>query len=115
MGEILQEFPKKDFLRKRKHKMLTVIAKFEAKPGMESKYKEELGKMLDPSRAEVGCLNYNVYQSNDNPAIMFTYENWTGKDALDAHMQMPHFKALGEISKEMLAKPMEIDLLTMAG
>ena len=43
---------------------------------------------------------------------MFTYENWTGKDALDTHMQTPYFKALGEISKELLAKPMEIDLLT---
>ena len=91
---------------------LTVIAKFQAKPGMESRYKEELQGMLTPSRAETGCLNYDVFQSNDDPAIFFTYENWTGKDALDAHMQTPHFKALGEKSKELLAKPMDIDLLT---
>ena len=91
---------------------LTVIAKFEAKPGSESKYKEELQKMVAPSRSETGCINYDVLQSNDNPAVMFTYENWTGKDALDAHMQTPYFKALGEISKDLLAKPMEIDLLT---
>ena len=95
--------------------MLTVIAKFEAKPGMENSYKEELQKMLDPSRAEAGCLNYSVYQSTDNPAMMFTYENWTGKDALDAHMETPYFKTLGEISQEMLTKPIEIDLLTMVG
>ena len=91
---------------------LTVIAKFQAKPGMESRYKEELQGMLAPSRAETGCLNYDVFQSNDDPAIFFTYENWTGKDVLDAHMQTPHFKALGEASKELLTKPIEIDLLT---
>ncbi|MGI4788323.1 MAG: putative quinol monooxygenase [Janthinobacterium lividum] len=92
---------------------LTVIAKFQAKPGMEDKVKEGLIGMLAPSRAESGCLNYDVFQSNDDPAILFTYENWTGKEALDAHMQTPNFKELAEASKEMLAKPMEIDLLTM--
>lgn len=91
---------------------LTVIAKFQAKPGSESRYKEELHGMLTPSRAEAGCLNYDVFQSNDDPAIFFTYENWTAQEALDAHMQTPHFKALGEKSKELLAKPMDIDLLT---
>ena len=91
---------------------LTVIAKFQAKPGQEEAYKEELREMLAPSRAEAGCLNYDVFQSNDDPAIFFTYENWTGKDVPDAHMQTPHFKALGEASKEMLVKPIEIDLLT---
>ena len=91
---------------------LTVIARFEAKPGSESKYKEELQKMVSPSQAEAGCINYDVLQSNDNPALMFTYENWTGKEALDAHMQTPHFKALGEVSEELLTKPIEIDLLT---
>ena len=90
---------------------LTVIAKFQAKPGMEEQYKEELRGMVAPSRAEAGCLNYDVFQSNDDPAIFFTYENWTAQDALDAHMQTPYFKALGEKSKELLAQPMTIDLL----
>ena len=35
--------------------------------------------MLTPSRAESGCFNYDVFQSNDDPAIFFTYENWTGQ------------------------------------
>jgi quinol monooxygenase YgiN len=100
-------------LLEREHTMpLTVIAKFEAKPGMESKVKEGLQGMVAPSRAEEGCLSYDVFQSNDNPAITFTYENWTGKDALDAHMQTPYFKALDAQGKETLAKPMEISLLT---
>ena len=91
---------------------LTVIAKFQAKPGSEDKVKEGLEGMVAPSRAESGCLNYDIFQSNDDPAIFFTYENWTGKDALDAHMETPYFKALDASSKETLAKPMDIDLLT---
>ena len=90
---------------------LTVIARFDAKPGMENKVKEGLQGMVAPSRAEEGCLSYDVYQSSDSPALLFTYENWTGKDALDAHMQTPHFQALDAAGKETLAKPAEIDLL----
>jgi len=91
---------------------LTVIAKFQVKSGSEQVAKDKLQGMLAPSRAEAGCLNYDVFQSNDDPAILFTYENWTGKDALNAHMQTPHFKDLDSAFKELLAKPMDINLLT---
>ena len=93
---------------------LTVIAKFQASPGSEDQVKEALLGMITPSRAESGCLNYDIYQSNDDPAVLFTYENWTGKPALDEHMETPHFKNLGEQLKPLLAAPMEIDLLSMS-
>ena len=93
---------------------LTVIAKFQANPGSEDQVKQALLAMTSPSRAESGCLNYDIYQSNDDPAVLFTYENWTGKPALDEHMQTPHFKNLGQHLKPLLAAPMEIDLLSMS-
>ena len=92
---------------------LTVIAKFRAKPGSEEETRHALLGMTAPFRAESGCLNYDIYQSNDDPALLFTYENWTGKPALDEHIETPHFKNLGEILKPLLAAPMEIDLLSM--
>jgi len=92
---------------------LTVIAKFRAKPGSEEQTRHALLGMTAPSRAESGCLNYDIYQSNDDPALLFTYENWTGKPALDEHIETPHFKNLTEILKPLLAAPMEIDLLSM--
>ena len=92
---------------------LTVIAKFRAKPGSEEQTRHALLGMTAPSRAESGCLNYDIYQFNDDPALHFTYENWTGKPALDEHIETPHFKNLCEILKPLLAAPMEIDLLSM--
>ena len=92
---------------------LTVIAKFHAKPGYEQSVKQGLLGMVAPSRQDEGVLNYDIFQSTDDPTIFFTYENWTGKDALDKHMQTPHFKNLGEATKDTLAEPMEISLLSM--
>lgn len=93
---------------------LTVIAKFQARPGSEDRVKIALLGMAAPSRAESDCLNYDVFQSNDDPAMFSIYENWTGKPALDAPMQTPHFKNLGEQVTPLLAAPMEISLPTMS-
>ena len=93
--------------------LLTVIAKFQAKSGSEEQVRHALFGMTAPSRAEAGCLNYDIYQSNEDPTVLFTYENWTGKSALDEHMETMHFKNFGETLKLLLAVPMEIDLLTM--
>jgi quinol monooxygenase YgiN len=90
---------------------LTVIARFQAKPGMEEQFKQDLGAMVAPSRQDEGNIDYDVLQSNDDPAVFFTYENWTGKAALDKHMQTPHFKDLDRKSKETLAQPMDVQLL----
>lgn len=90
---------------------LTVIARFEAKPGKEEQLRQDLLAMVAPSRQDEGCLNYDILQSEQDPKILFTYENWTGKPALDKHMQTPHFKQLGEKNKETLAQPMDVQLL----
>lgn len=94
--------------------LLTVIAKFQAKSGSEDHVRHALLGMTAPSRAETGCLNYDIYQSNEDPTVLCTYENWTGKPALDEHIQTPHFKNLVETLKPLLAAPMEIDLLSMS-
>ena len=92
---------------------LTVIAKFKANPGTEAEVNAALVGMTGPSRAEAGCLNYDIYQSTQDPAVLFTYENWTDKAALNRHMETPHFKALGERLTPLLAAPMTIDQLMM--
>ena len=93
---------------------LTVIAKFQTNPGSEEEVKQALLGMTAPSRAEDGCLNYDILQSDEDPKVLFTYENWTGKPALEMHMQTPHFKNLGERLPPLLAVPMEINTLAVS-
>ena len=47
--------------------------------------------MVEPTRAEPGCLDYDLYQSLDDPSVMFFYENWTDSDSLARHMNTPNF------------------------
>ena len=60
--------------------------------------------MLEPTRAEAGCLDYDLYQSRDDPSVMFFYENWTDAEALSRHMNTPNFYRFvrGEIDRRLV-------------
>ena len=75
-------------------KSLTVIAQIKAKPGKESHVRQELLSLVAPSRKDAGCLNYDLHQALDNPALFLFHENWTSKAHLDAHLQKPDLQAV---------------------
>ena len=75
-------------------KSLTVIAQFKARPGTESEVRRELLSLVEPSRKDEGCLNYDLHQGLDNPALFLFHENWTNRAALDRHLQKPDLQAL---------------------
>lgn len=74
--------------------MVTVVATFQARPGKEAELRSALLGLVAPTRKEVGCLNYDLHQSPEDPAKFLFHENWTSKAALDAHLQTPHVQAL---------------------
>jgi quinol monooxygenase YgiN len=94
---------------------VTVVARIRAKPGMDSQVLEELLKVVVPTRAEAGCINYDLHQAADDPCLFLFHENWVHKQALDEHLQKPYLKTLIENTSEMLAEPIEISLWKMIG
>jgi len=86
-------------------KTLTVVATFQARPGKESELRTALVGLVAPTRKESGCINYDLHISTDSPGRFLFHENWTGKAALDAHMQTPHIQALLPRVDELCAEP----------
>jgi quinol monooxygenase YgiN len=58
---------------------LTVIAKFKAKSGSEELLYEELRNLVEPTRAEEGCINYDLYRSVEDLGTFMFYENWESR------------------------------------
>jgi len=77
---------------------LTLIVRVKAKPGQEARLLRELKGMLAPTRAEAGCINYELHQSQSDPALFALYENWVSQAALDAHFETPYLKAVFKAS-----------------
>ncbi|QPO12811.1 antibiotic biosynthesis monooxygenase [Thalassospira sp. A40-3] len=89
-------------------KQLTVVATARAKPGMEDELGKRLLALVEPSRAEEGCISYDMHQSNDDPALWLAYETWRSEEDLARHFEMPYLKAFAESKDEVLAQPLEV-------
>jgi quinol monooxygenase YgiN len=65
--------------------IVTVTAVIKVKPGLEKQAKQALLQAVAPTRAEAGCLNYDLHQSVSDPTEFLFHENWASDDALKAH------------------------------
>ena len=75
---------------------LTIVANIHAKADKVELVKAELEKLIAITRAEAGCLQYDLHQDNDNPAHFMFYENWETRDLWQTHMGAPHLAAYME-------------------
>lgn len=72
---------------------LTILAQITAKPGKEALVEAELNKLIDITRAEKGCINYDLHKDNENPGYFVFYENWESRELWQTHMNAPHLAA----------------------
>ena len=71
---------------------ITKRVTFIAKEGHEEILKKLLEDMVEPSKKEPGCLNYNIYQYKNNKAKFMAVETWADEKALDGHKASKHYK-----------------------
>ncbi len=76
--------------------VLTIVAKIEAKPEAIDLVKTELIKLIQPTRAEQGCIAYDLHQDNQSPEIFLFFEKWESRELWQAHMNNDHLKAYME-------------------
>ncbi|CAM4295884.1 putative quinol monooxygenase [Vibrio neonatus] len=69
---------------------LTIVANIVANPDKIELVKAELLKLIDTTRAEEGCINYDLHQDNENPAHFTFYENWASRELWQVHMGNAH-------------------------
>lgn len=58
--------------------------------------------MLEPSRAEHGCITYDFYTKHDDPATIVFVEEWESRQALQDHFQTRHFLHFMEAGADLL-------------
>lgn len=89
---------------------VTVIAYHRAKPGKERALRDALLAVCEPTRAETGCINYDLHVSPDDPGLLVFHENWDSKADLDAHLASLHIDAFRAVAPDLLAEPPNITL-----
>ena len=69
---------------------LTIIGSITANEDKIDLVKAELEKLVPITRAEEGCIQYDLHQDNENPSFFLFYENWESRELWQTHMQTPH-------------------------
>ena len=82
---------------------LTIIAQIEANQGKEAFIKEELLKLIAPTKKEAGCLEYRLQADNENPTKFIFVEKWENRELWQAHMESEHLKNLVKVTEGALA------------
>lgn len=69
---------------------LTIVGKIEANADKVDFVKAELLKLIPITLKEAGCIQYDLHQDNDNPAVFLFYENWESRELWQTHMNNTH-------------------------
>jgi quinol monooxygenase YgiN len=72
---------------------VTVVAEAIAKTEKESEARQLVLGLLEPTRKEEGCIQYDPHELTDKPGHFIFYENWASQAALDARLKSPHIAA----------------------
>ena len=82
-----------------------VIAEIVSKKEKADELRALLVPFAEKSAKEPGCLVYSLMEVIGEPGRFLTFERWTDKAALDAHMVTPDIKAIVPKLEPVLAKP----------
>lgn len=74
--------------------MVKVVAKSKVKKGSEEQYLKLAQALADKTRAEEGCITYQLFQDINDSSIYTFIEEWTDQKSLDTHMKSEHFQEI---------------------
>jgi quinol monooxygenase YgiN len=85
---------------------MTMVVIFRARPGLEETLGDALRALVGPTRAEAGCLAYDLHRSIEEPDVYFFTETWASAAHHRAHDATGHVRAFGVAKPDLLAEPM---------
>lgn len=72
---------------------LTIIATIQASAGHEATVLEGLRGLVAPTRAEEGCVRYDLHRDLENPTQFVFREIWESEEHLARHLESAHITA----------------------
>ncbi len=75
---------------------VTLIVAMRARAGREAELEKQLRALVAPTRAERGCIAYDLHASSDVPGLFLLREIWTSMKHHQKHWETPHMKMWSE-------------------
>lgn len=88
--------------------VIHVIARHWARADTIDDIREALVALIEPTRAEPGCLRYELLQSLDDPAEFTFVETFESDAAFALHAAAPYIAGLATRLSRLTARPSEV-------
>jgi quinol monooxygenase YgiN len=82
-----------------------VVVKITVRPEKTGDARRVLAVLAEKSRAETGCVRYEVLQSASEPNVFALLEEWENAAALEAHVVTPHVHQAYAQAGAVVAEP----------
>src|SRR5687768_15573124 len=92
---------------------IRVIAHLTAPADRIDEVREALINLIEATRAEDGCIRYELTQNNNDPADFTFVEEWTDDESLDKHLESEHIRDLRSRADELFDAPPDIRRYTL--
>ena len=70
-------------------------------------FREELLRVIEPTRAEVGCLASHAFESLREPLVFAIHSEWVDEAAFELHARLPHTVRFLRAAEELLTHPVK--------
>ena len=91
---------------------ITVIARFQPRPGAAADVERLLRGMIPPTRGEPGCQRYDLFRTGSAEATGYCLiERYVDEGAIAAHRLSAHYKAYRAAIMDLLSQPIDVTLL----
>jgi len=85
-----------------------IVAHIVARDGEESRVQAQLEKLIEPTRAEPGCIKYELFVNREKPGDFVFMEEYASDAAFQAHMDSKHVAAAIAEAVPLLGAPPDI-------
>lgn len=64
-------------------------------------------RVVEPARAETGCLAIHVFESLREPLVFAIHSEWVDEAAFELHARLPHTVRFLEAAEKLLTHPVQ--------
>ena len=90
--------------------MLQTVSKLYVMEDRVEEFLEIFKGMIEPTQKEKGYIEYEMYQDEENPALLIVLEKWETREDFDNHLQSEHFKKIVPEMMKLMSKETELNI-----
>jgi quinol monooxygenase YgiN len=94
---------------------LYIFARFHAREGCEDQVEQVLHAVLEPSRAELGCLAIHAFRSTRDSRLFHIHSRWRNEAAFEHHATLPHTALFVERMEKLIDHPFDVTRSNLIG